>query len=254
MISKRHINLCKSLARKPQRDELGLFLAEGPRLIGELLPRFEPVLIWTTTPQTLPQTKAEVITVSPAELARLSHLTTPHQTIALFRRPEQPALLPISPTSFLLALDGVQDPGNVGTILRLADWFGVNSVVLSPTCADPYSPKVVQASMGAIAHLNFCQTSLPPFLQSLPADFPVWGTFLKGSNIYHATLRRCGVVLLGSEGNGISPQCEPFVTRRLLIPPFDAARPTCESLNVATAAAITLSEFSRPGSLAADSL
>lgn len=246
MITRRQIQTIRSLDRKKVRDERGLFLAEGPKLVDELSAVFELVFVahtsdyaWSGAP------RCEEVEVSEAELARLSLLTTPHSVVAVFRKPADSVLtsLSVNSGSLIVALDGVQDPGNVGTILRLADWFGVDTVVCSRDCADVFSPKVVQACMGALAHVAVRRVDMVGFLRALPTGFPVWGAYLSGDDLYTTKVERRGVILLGSEGNGISPACGQYVTRRLYIPSFAAGRATCESLNVSTAAAIVISEF-----------
>ena len=144
----------------------------------------------------------------------------------------------------VLALDGVQDPGNLGTIIRIADWFGISTIVCSEDTVDAWNPKVVQATMGSIARVNIIYLSLEALFDSLPDDFPVYGTLLDGDDIYQQPLSQNGIIVMGNEGNGISPEIRAKVNRRLLIPRFRTGD-SAESLNVAIATAITCSEFRR---------
>jgi len=143
-----------------------------------------------------------------------------------------------------LALDEVQDPGNLGTIIRIADWFGIEHIFCSQGTADVYNPKVVQATMGALARVHVHYVNLSELIDSLP-DIPVYGTFLDGTNIYEQELSQTGIIVMGNEGNGISPEVRKVINRRLYIPNYPANRPTSESLNVAVATAITCAEFRR---------
>ncbi|MBR5689129.1 MAG: RNA methyltransferase, partial [Prevotella sp.] len=151
--------------------------------------------------------------------------------------------------SLSLALDGIQDPGNLGTIIRIADWFGIETVVCSPDTADAYAPKVVQATMGSLARVKIVYQDLAELIDALPTDFPVYGTLLDGRDIYAETLTPHGLIVMGNEGNGISPEIARKITRRLLIPNYPADRPTADSLNVAIATAITCAEFRRRASV-----
>ena len=144
-----------------------------------------------------------------------------------------------------LALDGVQDPGNLGTIIRIADWFGITKIYCSRETADAYNPKVVQATMGSIARVRLVYTDLVPMLRSAEGEVPVYGTLLDGEDLYDKPLTQGGIIVMGNEGNGISPEVRPLVTERLLIPSFPPNRPTAESLNVAIATAVVCAEFRR---------
>jgi TrmH family RNA methyltransferase len=162
----------------------------------------------------------------------------------VFQKPEDtPFDIELPRTGLCLALDGLQDPGNVGTILRLADWFGIEHIVCSHDTADIYSPKVVQASMGAICRVKVCKANLVEALENMPSDIPLYGTFLDGENIHRQALTDYGIIVMGNEGNGIRPEIEKNITRRLFIPNYPEGRPTSESLNVAIATAIVCAEF-----------
>ena len=241
MLSKNQIKLIKSLETKKYRKREGLFVAEGPKVVGDLLRAgYEPHSIFST----LPRPDAELITDD--ELHRISFLQHPQEVLAVFHIPD--SSLTFSPSHLLtsnlsLALDGVQDPGNVGTIIRIADWFGITNIYCSPDTADVYNPKVVQATMGSLAHVTITYCDLVPLLSE--ASIPVYGTLLDGEDIYQQPLSDKGIIVMGNEGNGISPEVRQLVTNKLLIPNFNKNTETAESLNVAIATAITLSEFRR---------
>ena len=148
-------------------------------------------------------------------------------------------------SSLILALDGVQDPGNLGTIIRIADWFGITDIVCSEDTADAYNPKTVQATMGSIARTKIVYTDLSAYLESLPNETPVYGTMLDGTDIYEQSLTRHGVIIMGNEGKGISKEITRHINHRLFIPEYPKDRPSAESLNVAIATAITCAEFRR---------
>jgi len=189
-----------------------------------------------------------VTEISDDELRRISFLQHPQQVLALFPLPDTTAAANYSlftiHYSLALALDGVQDPGNLGTIIRIADWFGIDTIFCSEDTADAYNPKVVQATMGSIAHVNIIYTDLLRLFDSLPPSYPVYGTLLDGEDIYQQPLTKEGIIVMGNEGNGISEAIRQRVNRRLLIPCFREGD-TAESLNVAIATAITCSEFKR---------
>ena len=183
--------------------------------------------------------------VTEDELHRISFLQHPQEVLAVFHipTPSQPSsILPLA-SNLTLALDGVQDPGNVGTIIRIADWFGITQIICSPDTADVYNPKVVQATMGSLAHVSITYCDLVPLLRE--ANVPVYGTLLDGQDIYQQPLSAEGIIVMGNEGNGISPEVRQLVTNKLLIPNFNNNTETAESLNVAIATAITCSEFRR---------
>ena len=237
MLSKNQIKLIKSLELKKNRKREGLFVAEGPKVVGDLLRAgYRPYSFFST------QSRPDAELITDDELRRISFLQHPQEVLAVFHIPPS-SLLP-SPSSLLsLALDGVQDPGNVGTIIRIADWFGISNIYCSPDTADVYNPKVVQATMGSLAHVTITYCDLVPLLRE--ADVPIYGTLLDGQNIYEQPLSDKGVIVMGNEGNGISPEIRQLVTHKLLIPNFNKNHETAESLNVAIATAITCSEFRR---------
>ena len=237
MLSKNQIKLIRSLELKKNRKRENLFVAEGPKVVGDLLKAgFLPHSIFSTKPHD----NAQLITDD--ELRRISFLQHPQEVLALFEiSPTSSLQLP--PSSLSLALDGIQDPGNLGTIIRIADWFGISTIFCSQDTADCYNPKVVQATMGSIAHVNIVYGDLVKLLSE--TTLPVYGTLLDGENIYQQELTKEGIIVMGNEGNGISQEVRPLITHRLLIPNFSTQGETAESLNVAIATAITCSEFRR---------
>ena len=244
MISKNQIKFIRQLEQKKFRHREGLFVAEGTKVVGDLLKAgYIPHSLYATPDWIASHSVAEATEVTDDELNRLSFQQHPQQVLALFPIPEPADLSPL--TSHLsLLLDGVQDPGNLGTIIRIADWFGISNIICSEDTVDAYNPKVVQATMGSIARVNIIYTNLLELLDGLPADFPVYGTLLDGENIYTQELTPHGLIIMGNEGNGISDAVRQRVNRRLLIPDFHNGD-TADSLNVAIATAITCSEFRR---------
>ncbi|MBO5381891.1 MAG: RNA methyltransferase [Bacteroides sp.] len=246
-LSKNCIKYIRSLELKKNRKAERLFIAEGPKLVGDLLGHF-PCRMLVATPEWLaqhPVTDAkEVIEVTDNELSRVSLLKTPQQVLALFEQPDGTTDTTIPQRELCLALDDVQDPGNLGTIIRLADWFGIRHIYCSPNTADAFSPKVIQATMGAIARVHVCYTPLPELIQSLD-DTPVYGTFLDGDNLYKQPLSKHGLIVMGNEGNGISKAVSALINRRILIPNYPEGCVTSESLNVAIATAVVCAEFRR---------
>ena len=222
--------------QKKYRRREGLFVAEGPKVVGDLLRAgLKPHTIFSTVE------KDGVQLITEDELRRISFLQHPQQVLALFSLPQEPMSLP-QRENLYLALDGVQDPGNLGTIIRLADWFGINTIYCSEDTADAWAPKVIQATMGSIARVKIVYTNLADLLGN--TTLPVYGTLLDGDNIYTHPLTSEGIIVMGNEGNGISSEIRQKVTHRLLIPSFQQGD-TAESLNVAIATAITCSEFRR---------
>lgn len=248
MISKNQLKYVRQLEQKKYRKREGLFVAEGVKVVNDLLLRYQPKMLFATHEylETHPLHNAtfETIEVSPDELTRLSFQQHPQQVLALFPIPTINYNLSSINNNLSLALDGVQDPGNLGTIIRIADWFGIENIYCSEDTVDAWNPKVVQATMGSISRVNLIYIDLPQMLDNLPPDFPVYGTFLDGKNIYEESLSQESLVIMGNEGNGISDAVRSRVNRRLLIPDFHQGE-TADSLNVAIATAITCSEFRR---------
>ncbi len=243
-MTKAEIRLVRALADKRGREEHGLFVAEGAKLVAEL--RASHLRVQRIFAREGLFAGPEVETVTPQEMERLSLLKTPSDALALVEIPRRrldPAALAGRLT---LALDDVQNPGNMGTIIRLADWFGITDIVCSESTADCFNPKVVQATMGAILRVRVHYTDLARLLAEAPAlGLPVYGTFLEGDDLYDAPLTAAGIVVMGNEGRGVTPAVARTVTRKLFIPPYPAARRGSESLNVAMAAGIVCAEFRR---------
>lgn len=246
-LSKNRIKYIHSLELKKNRKADHVFLAEGPKLVGDLLGHF-PCRFLAATESWLsrnPHPEAEeVCLVTDEELQRASLLKTPQQVLAIFGQPDEEPDLTLPAQTLCLALDDVQDPGNLGTIIRMADWFGIGQIYCSPGCADAYNPKTVQATMGALARVRVCYTALPDLIRALPGT-PIYGTLLDGDNLYHEPLEEKGLIVMGNEGNGISDEVRTLVNRKLYIPNYPVGRETSESLNVAIATAIVCAEFRR---------
>ena len=251
MISKNKIKYIRSLELKKNRNKEGKFVAEGFKVVDDLL-ALQPADLIVATQEWLHgkhlAAQTEVIEVTEEELKKVSFLQHPQQVLAVFKQ-AQDGDFSINTQELSLALDGVQDPGNLGTIIRIADWFGITHIYCSQDTADVYNPKVVQATMGSIARVKVEYGNLLALVESLPADVPVYGTLLDGDNIYQQQLENRGLIVMGNEGKGISPALAKKVNRRLLIPNFPEGRATADSLNVAIATAITCSEFRRTKSL-----
>ena len=240
MITRAEILDIKSLATKQGREELGAFIAEGEKLVGEI--RNSSLRI-----RRILQTKpifAEGELVSEKEMERISQLKSANSVLAVVELPTR-KLADVKPNkNLVLALDRVQNPGNLGTIIRLADWFGISDIVCSEDTADCFNPKVVQATMGAILRVRVHYTNLPKWIAE-QRDTKIYGTFLEGENIYNTQLDKSGVIVMGNEGQGISDEVAKCVSHKLLIPPYPADRCGSESLNVAVATAVICSEFRR---------
>ena len=253
MLSKNEIKLIRSLEQKKYRRREGLFVAEGPKVVGDLLKGgYSLHSIFTTQPEEYAKYEDRAHLVTDDELRRISFLQHPQQVLAVLRMPQEMPSLPMGETNgtatgdsedLVLALDGVQDPGNVGTIIRIPDWFGIGTIYCSLETADAYSPKVVQATMGSLAHVHIIYCNLPNLLSH--ATVPIYGTLLNGQNIYEQTLSNNGIIVMGNEGQGISPSVKQHITNQLLIPNYHVGNETAESLNVAIATAITCAEFRR---------
>jgi len=240
MLSKNQIKLITSLQQKKYRKQHQLFFAEGVKVIEELLrSKYELQTLFVTEPLDFKVANDKIHTISPAELKKISALTTPNTCLAVFKIPTENFSLK---EGLLVALDDVRDPGNLGTIIRLCDWFGVEQLICSPETVDIYNPKVVQATMGSIGRVTILYTDLVPFLKSI--SLPIFGTFMDGENIYKQDLPSNAILIMGNEANGISDEVAQCITSKLAIPRFGQLQET-ESLNVATATAIILSEFKR---------
>jgi RNA methyltransferase, TrmH family len=245
MLSKNRIKYLKSLWLKKNRDAEGIFIAEGPRLVSDLVNFFEPIEILVEE-QYLHLFRSFSPTIAGIdELGNVSLMKSPQGVFALFRRRENDFTLVDPHKNPVLALDGVQDPGNLGTIIRTADWFGIEHILCSMDTVDVYNPKVVQATMGAIGRVSVHYTDLESYLSGCNCN--VYGAFLEGDSIYSTALDGTGILVMGNEGNGISKAIEAQVTRKIHIPSYPQGNKTSESLNVSTATAIICAEMRRRG-------
>ncbi|QDO93717.1 RNA methyltransferase [Formosa sediminum] len=239
MLSKNQIKLINKLKLKKHRAEMNVFVAEGIKTIKELLKSNLKLQHLYTTELFNIETDLETL-ISEADLKRISFLTTPNKALAIF---EIPKSKPIDLSKLCVALDDVRDPGNLGTIIRLCDWFGVQDLICSVGTVDCYNPKVVQATMGSITRVNINYIDLERFVTEV--NVPVYGAFMEGENVYnHTALNDSGILIMGNEANGVSKPIEALITQKITIPRFGSLQAT-ESLNVATATSILLSEFKR---------
>lgn len=242
---KADIQFVRSLADKRVRDRERLFVAEGAKLVEEIMASALTIRCVYTTRAELRGERVEL--VDRRDMERISQLKTPTDTLAVVEQPTYEFDIRRVADSLVLALDGVQNPGNLGTIIRLADWFGVEDIVCSAECADCFNPKVVQATMGAILRVRIHYTdNLARLLHTASeCGAPIYGTLLEGENIYEHRLEQRGVVVMGNEGRGLSEECRNVLTDKLLVPPYPIDVATSESLNVAMATGIVLAEFRR---------
>lgn len=264
-VSKAQVKLVRSLQQKKFRDELGLFVAEGDKCVNELRKAFELVYYIESTDRCADSAQPDTLLASPTEIEQMSGLRAPQGVIGVFRKSHQPSEFSLQPSDLVLALDGVQDPGNLGTIIRTCDWFGVHDIVCSRDTADCYNPKVVQATMGALARVRVHYVDLPKKLSefsrqysypkgTIIPDLRIFGTLLEGKNMYEVLREHpvtdnpspLTVIVMGNEGNGISQAVRERITHPIRIPSYPADAETSESLNVSIATAIVLAEFRRP--------
>lgn len=250
-ISKNKIKYFNSLNLKKNRDNEQVFIAEGIKLVGDLLPYFKAKYIvataeWLSKNSYIADEIIEIENIE--EMKKITSLSTPSPVYVVFYRPQydfdlQDLLLK---RELILALDTVQDPGNLGTIIRIADWFGIKNIICSHGTVDVYNAKTIQSTMGALARVKVHYVELKDVLDTFRKQgYPIYGTFLDGASIYNAELAKYGIIVMGNEGNGISDEIAKLVSDKLLIPSYPADEPTSESLNVAVATAIVCSEFRR---------
>jgi len=240
MISKNQIKFIRSLHLKKNRVSEQLFIAEGAKVIHEFVKSGWNLQAWYGTEPYFDQCDFQHKTnITEKELSAISCLTTPQGCLAVF---SIPAAVDIQNKGFVVALDDIRDPGNMGTIIRLCDWFGVDQLWCTPSCVEIYNPKVVQASMGSLARVKVCVTDLSVSLKN--THLPVYGAFMDGTSVYKLVLPTSGILVLGNEANGIKPAIESCITQRISIPQSNQHGQT-ESLNVATAGAILLNEWRR---------
>lgn len=238
MLSKSQIKLITSLKQKKNRIQNGLFVAEGIKTIKELLQSQLKLQNLYTTEAFFENNSAETL-ISTTDLKRISFLKTPNKALAIFKIPLSKN---ITESGLIVALDAIRDPGNLGTIIRLCDWFGVTELVCNNETVDCFNPKVIQATMGSITRVNISYVNLATFLKN--SDLPVFGAFMEGVKVYDKKMPTQGILVMGNEANGISKDIEAIITEKISIPRFGILQAT-ESLNVATATAILLSEFRR---------
>ncbi len=248
MLTKAELQRLRSLREKKQREALGLFVVEGEKVVGELLlagVRFETIYAtpnWSAPVLAGSSPAPSIVAVTVAEMERISHFPTPPSVLAVgpIVRPELPS--DALATGLTLALDGVQDPGNVGTLLRIADWFGCARVLLSADCADVFHQKVINASMGSFARVPTHTVELASVFSDVPRSVPIFGCDLTGQSVYEVAPVRDAIVVVGSEGRGLSPAVAARLTARITIPRHGRA----ESLNAAVAAGIVCAQLRRP--------
>ncbi len=253
MISKAKTKFITSLQIKKFRDEQRLFVIEGDKLVREFLAARVSVKMLVAKPEFLNSLSQEqtrfVETTENAnhdELKQISSLKTPHNALAVINMPVHEFEFTSITKKFCVALDFIQDPGNLGTIIRAAGWFGIPSIVCSTDCVDVYNPKVIQASMGALLRVNVFYYDLKKFLESARENsVTVFGTMLDGKSIYNHKLDKKGIILLGNESKGISNELIPFINEKISIPKFSNAKEGIDSLNVGMAASVVFSEFLR---------
>ena len=253
MISKNKAKFILSLQKKSIRDENHLFIIEGDKLVKEFLQSGTRLRFLAAKPDfidsLLPEEKAiidDIESVGFDDLKRISSLKTPHNALAVVPFPEYDADMDEILNNLCVALDFIQDPGNLGTIIRAAAWFGIKDVVCSENCVDVYNPKVIQASMGALLHVRVHYFNLRQFLGvALNNGLPVYGTMMNGESIYERKLENKGVILFGNESRGISDDIIPLVSKKIMIPRFNNLKHGIDSLNVSMAASIIFSEFAR---------
>jgi TrmH family RNA methyltransferase len=253
MLSKNKIRFIISLQKKKIREEYKLYIIEGDKIVREFVSAGIPIKSLIAKPEfinSLPKGSMKAVSetepVSYEELKQISGLKTPHNALAVVCMPEHE----ISQVKLLkercVALDCIQDPGNLGTIIRAAAWFGIRNIACSEDCVDVYNPKVIQASMGAIIHVKVLYTDLNKFLvAATKKKLPVYGTLLYGESIYKQELGNKGIILLGNESKGISDNLIQFIDHKLMIPRFSDPTPGIDSLNVGMAASVVFSEFAR---------
>ena len=247
MISKNLVKYINSLELKKNRTKEKVFVAEGPKVVADLMKRYEVKRLiattdWFTENKIHPEDGDAIVTEE--ELRKISFLQHPQKVMALFTIPNPSTNGCPYNNNLCLALDTVQDPGNLGTIIRIADWFGISTIYCSKETADAYNPKVVQATMGSIARVNIIYTDLKAFIDRLPSDTPIYGTALDGEDIYNTPLTQNGIIIMGNEGNGISSDILQRVKHKILIPCYQQQK-GIDSLNVAVATAVTCAEFKR---------
>lgn len=229
MISNNQAKLIRSLSSKKNREKTGLFVAEGPKVVGDLLSAgFEHTCLLEDD----------------ADIRKVSFLQHPQGMLGVFRIPQRKdESIIVDGQELVIALDGIQDPGNLGTIIRIADWFGIRRIFCSADTADCWNPKVVQATMGSIARVEIVYLDLKALITDNADHTNIYATVLDGNNIYEEKLSKGGIIVMGNEGNGISMEIRNLISHKLLIPCYQTGNTHPDSLNVAIATAIVCSEF-----------
>ena len=253
MLSKNAIKFVNSLKIKKYRLEHQAFIVEGEKSVAELLSgRFRVSALYCLeswfreNPDLLKMSGAEIILITAEELSRISDLTTPNRVLAVAALPENPGPGQLNFEEMILALDGIRDPGNMGTILRTADWFGIRQLVCSPDCVDVFNPKVVQATMGSFARVSVFSMEIIKLINYAPENTPVFGALLQGPSLSSRTFTKAGILIIGNESRGISAPIIPFITDPVFIPSFtgsNAPSTHAESLNASVANAIICYEI-----------
>jgi TrmH family RNA methyltransferase len=255
MLSKNKIKFINTLKKKKHRNEKGLFIAEGTKVVTDLLDQgMEAELLcateaWLATyPVFHSANITEHIEITEKELQKISTLSTPQEVLAIFRIPPDRISEEDLSRQLSLVLDKINDPGNLGTIIRIADWFGIPNIICSSNTVDVYNPKTVQATMGSVGRVSVAYRELDSLLKEAAGwpGFNIYGSFLEGENLYQAHLGETGMIVMGSESHGIDQKLLPYINRRLYIPSFPVSGTTgAESLNVSVATGIVCSEFRR---------
>jgi TrmH family RNA methyltransferase len=253
MLSKTRLKSIIALQKKKVREEERLYIIEGVKLVREFLGAGIPIRALIAKPEFISAIPADLLSsvkeiedVSYKELKQISTLKTPHNALAMVPMPERKLDKAAVLSQLCIALDFVQDPGNLGTIIRAAGWFGIRNIICSHNCVDVYNPKVIQASMGALLHVNIYYSDLEKlFIFASENNTPIFGTMLDGESIYSHRLDNKGIILLGNESRGISEKLIPYITERIMIPRFSIAKFGIDSLNVGMAASVVFSEFRR---------
>jgi len=239
MVSKSQLKRIRSLQQKKYRNELGLFFVEGKKTVQELLDaKVIPFEIYATHLEDFVLKDEKFFEITPQELKQISQLKNPNGVLGVFHMPKFNTIVE---DDWVLVLDDVRDPGNLGTIIRLCDWFGIKNVVCSNQTVDCYNPKVLQATMGSIARIAIHYRDIENYLKN--TSLPIFGAFMNGSTVYESELQNAGILVMGNEGQGISQEIEKCIQEKISIPQF--GNQTTESLNVATATAILLNEIRR---------
>ncbi|MFA7082572.1 MAG: RNA methyltransferase [Bacteroidales bacterium] len=246
MISKAEIKTIASYKQAKYRNEANVYIVEGVKMVDELIRSHEEIEILCATKEYKninTERAKQVLEIKEDDLKRISSFTTPNQVLAVVRRKE--AKEPIIKSKIVLILDEIKDPGNLGTIIRIADWFGLEDIICSENTVELYNPKTIQSTMGSIFRVNVTYKNLSEFLTSIPQNHPIYGTIIEGGkNIYKEELKSEALIIIGSESHGISPEIRPLITHPITIPSFSLAQ-SAESLNASIATSIIVSEFKR---------